>query len=116
MDLCLLGHIAMVVALLVGIAQEGLNQCLAAAEPSPAQESSPAQEPSPSDAMPWLEQITAPEVAAQKPQPRFPGFAQPVETFESLEESKNPEPPTQLSPKESAELAQGLLRVVIEPN
>jgi len=96
-------------ALLIGIAQEGLNQCLATEEPSP------------SDAMPWLEQITAPEVAspevaAQKPQPRFPGFAQPVETFESLEESKNPEPPTQLSPKESAELAQGLLRVVIEPN
>jgi hypothetical protein len=37
-------------ALLLGIAQEGLNQCLAA------------QEPSPSDAMPWLEQIAGPEV------------------------------------------------------
>ncbi len=96
-------------ALLVGIAQEGLNQCLAAEESSPA------------DAMPWLEQITAPEVAspkvaAQEPQPRFPGFAQPVEIFESLEKSENPEPPTPLSPKESAELAKGLLGVVIRPN
>ena len=102
-------------ALLLGIAQEGLNQCLAAEEPSPAQE------PSPSDAMPWLEQITAPEVAspevaAQEPQPSFPGFAQPVETFESLENSESPEPPTPLSPKESAELAKGLLGVVIRPN
>ena len=106
-------------ALLVGIAQEGLNQCLAAEEPSPA------------DAMPWLEQITAPEVAspevaAQEPQPSFPGFAQPVETFKSLENRESPteiaagpdQPtqPTQLSPKESAELAKGLLGVVIRPN
>jgi hypothetical protein len=102
-------------ALLLGIAQEGLNQCLAAAEPSPAQE------PSPSDAMPWLEQIAgpevaSPEVAAQEPQPSFPGFAQPVETFESHENRENPEPPTPLSPKESAELAKGLLGVVIRPN
>ena len=96
-------------ALLVGIAQEGLNQCLAAEEPSPA------------DAMPWLEQIAgpdvaSPEVAAQEPQPSFSGFAQPVEIFESLEKSESPEPPTQLSPKESAELAKGLLGVVIRPN
>jgi len=114
---------------LLGIAQAGLNQCL---EPASAIDpGSVATGPSPSDAMPWLEQITAPEVAspevaAQKPQPRFPGFAQPVETFESLEDnespteiSESPDQPIQaieLSPKESAELAQGLLRVVIEPN
>jgi hypothetical protein len=104
-------------ALLHGIAQEGLNQCLAAQEPSPA------------DAMPWLEQIAGPEVAAQEPQPNFPEFAQPVETFESLENSESPteiaegiDQPTQpiqaiqLSPKESAELAKGLLGVVIRPN
>jgi hypothetical protein len=119
-------------ALLLGIAQEGLNQCLAAAEPSPAQE------PSPSDAMPWLEKIAVPEVdasgagpakeAAQE-QPSFPGFASPIETFESLENSESPteisegrDQPTQpiqaieLSPKESAELAKGLLGVVIRPN
>ena len=107
-------------ALLHGIAQEGLNQCLAA------KELSPSEEPSPSDAMPWLEQIAVPEVsasgagpakeAAQEQQPNFPGFVQPVKTFESLEKSKSPEPPTPLSPKESAELAKGLLGVVIRPN
>jgi hypothetical protein len=101
-------------ALLHGIAQEGLNQCLAAQEPSPA------------DAMPWLEQIAGPEVAAQEPQPSFPEFAQPVATFESLEDSESPteisvdpDQPIQaiqLSPKESAELAKGLLGVVIRPN
>jgi hypothetical protein len=119
-------------ALLLGIAQEGLNQCLAAAEPSPAQE------PSPSDAMPWLEKIAVPEVdasgagpakeAAQE-QPSFPGFASPIETSESLENSESPteiaegiDQPTQpiqaieLSPKESAALAKGLLGVVIRPN
>jgi hypothetical protein len=100
--------------LLLGIAQEGLNQCLAA------------QEPSTSDAMPWLEQIAVPEVAAQEPQPSFPEFAQPVETFESLENSESPSEISvgpdqpiqaiQLSPKESAELAKGLLGVVIRPN
>ena len=102
-------------ALLLGIAQEGLNQCLAAEEPSP------------SDAMPWLEQIASPEV--KEPLPSFPGFASPVETFESLESSESPtvtaagpdQPdrltqPSQLSPEESAELAKGLLGVVIRPN
>ena len=113
-------------ALLLGIAQEGLNQCLATAEPSPAEE------PSPSYAMPWLEKIADPGVAAKEPQPTFPGFASPIETFESLENSESPteiaegidqltQPtkpiqPTQLSPKESAELAKGLLGVVIRPN
>ena len=103
-------------ALLLGIAQEGLNQCLATEQPSA------------SDAMPWLEQTALPEVAAQELQPSFPGFAQPVETFESLESSESPteivestdqiiqETQTQLSPKESAELAKGLLSVVIRPN
>ena len=104
-------------ALLVGIAQEGLNQCLAAQVPSPA------------DAMPWLEQIAGPDVAAQEPLQSVPGFEQPVEPFESLENSESPteiaegidqptQPtqPTQLSPKESAELAKGLLGVVIRPN
>jgi len=104
-------------ALLVGIAQEGLNQCLAAQVPSPA------------DAMPWLEQIAGPDVAAQEPLQSVPGFVQPVEPFESLENSESPteiaegidqpaQPiqPTQLSPKESAELAKGLLGVVIRPN
>ena len=107
-------------ALLVGIAQEGLNQCLAAQVPSPA------------DAMPWLEQIALPDVAAQEPLQSVPGFEQPVEPFESLENSESPteiaegidqltQPtkpiqPTQLSPKESAELAKGLLGVVIRPN
>ena len=112
-------------ALLVGIAQEGLNQCLAA------KELSPSEEPSPADAMPWLEQVAglevaSPEVAVQEPQPSFPGFMQPVETFKSLENRESPteiaagpdQPtqPTQLSPKESAELAKGLLGVVIRPN
>ena len=120
-------------ALLLGIAQEGLNQCLAAEEPSPAQE------PSPSDAMPWLEKIALPEVAAsgagpakeaaqEQPQ-NLPGFARPVETSESLENSESPTEISegidqatqpiqaiQLSPKESAELAKGLLGVVIRPN
>ena len=101
-------------ALLLGIAQEGLNQCLAAEEPSPA------------DAMPWLEQIALPDVAAQAPLQSVPGFVQPVETFENLDKSESPtkisaspdQPtqPTQLSPKESAELAKGLLSVVIRPN
>jgi len=103
-------------ALLLGIAQEGLNQCLATKQPSA------------SDAMPWLEQTALTEVAAQELQPSFPGFAQPVETFESLESSESPteivestdqiiqETQTQLSPKESAELAKGLLSVVIRPN
>ena len=107
-------------ALLVGIAQEGLNQCLAAQVPSPA------------DAMPWLEQIAGPDVAAQEPLQSVPGFEQPVEPFESLDKSESPteiaegidqltQPtkpiqPTQLSPKESAELAKGLLGVVIRPN
>ena len=104
-------------ALLVDIAQEGLNQCLAAQVPSPA------------DAMPWLEQIAGPDVAAQEPLQSVPGFVQPVEPFESLENSESPteiaegidqpaQPiqPTQLSPKESAELAKGLLGVVIRPN
>jgi len=104
-------------ALLVGIAQEGLKQCLAAQVPSPA------------DAMPWLEQIAGPDVAAQEPLQSVPGFVQPVEPFESLENSESPteiaegidqpaQPiqPTQLSPKESAELAKGLLGVVIRPN
>jgi len=103
-------------ALLHGIAQEGLNQCLATEQPSA------------SDAMPWLEQTALTEVAAQELQPSFPGFAQPVETFESLESSESPteivestdqiiqETQTQLSPKESAELAKGLLSVVIRPN
>ena len=104
-------------ALLVGIAQEGLNQCLAAQVPSPA------------DAMPWLEQIAGPDVAAQEPLQSVPGFVQPVEPFESLENSESPteiaegidqpaQPiqPTQLSPKESAEHAKGLLGVVIRPN
>jgi hypothetical protein len=102
-------------ALLLGIAQEGLNQCLAAEEPSP------------SDAMPWLEQIASPEV--KEPLQSFPGFASPAETFESLESSESPtvtaagpdQPdrltqPSQLSPEESAELAKGLLGVVIRPN
>ena len=103
-------------ALLLGIAQEGLNQCLATEQPSA------------SDAMPWLEQTALTEVAAQELQPSFPGFASPVETFESLESSESPteivestdqiiqETQTQLSPKESAELAKGLLSVVIRPN
>jgi len=104
-------------ALLVGIAQEGLNQCLAAQVPSPA------------DAMPWLEQIAGPDVAAQEPLQSVPGVASPVEPFESLDKSESPteiaegidqpaQPiqPTQLSPKESAELAKGLLGVVIRPN
>jgi len=114
-------------ALLLGIAEEGLNQCLAAEEPAPA------------DAMPWLEQIAVPEVAASgagpakeaaQEQPQsFPGFVQPIETFESLENRESPteiaqapdqptqpSQPTQLSPKESAELAKGLLGVVIRPN
>ena len=111
-------------ALLLGIAQEGLNQCLAAEEPSPA------------DAMPWLEQIAEPEIAASgagpakeaaQEQPQSdPGFVQPIETFESLENRESPteiakapdQPtqPTQLSPKESTELAKGLLGVVIRPN
>lgn len=109
-------------ALLLGIAQEGLNLCLATEQPSPAQQ------PSASDAMPWLEQTALPEVAAQELQPNFPGFASPVETFESLESSAYPteivestdqliqETQTQLSPKESVELAKGLLSVVIRPN
>ena len=103
-------------ALLLGIAQEGLNQSLATEQPSA------------SDAMPWLEQTALTEVAAQELQPSFPGFASPVETFESLESSESPteivestdqiiqETQTQLSPKESAELAKGLLSVVIRPN
>jgi hypothetical protein len=101
-------------ALLLGIAQEGLNQCLAAKEPSTA------------DAMPWLEQIAGPEVAAQKQPQSFPGFVQPVETSESLANNEGPteitkapdQPiqPTPLSPTESAELAKGLLGVVIRPN
>ena len=103
-------------ALLLGIAQEGLNQCLATEQPSA------------SDAMPWLEQTALTVVAAQELQPSFPGFASPVETFESLESSESPteivestdqiiqETQTQLSPKESAELAKGLLSVVIRPN
>jgi len=120
-------------ALLLGIAQEGLNQCLATKEPSPAKE------PSPSDAMPWLEKIAVPEVdasgagpakeGAQEQPQNFPEFAQPVETFESLENKEGPteitegrDQPTQpiqaieLSPKESSELAKGLLGVVIRPN
>ena len=120
-------------ALLLGIAQEGLNQCLAAEEPSPAEE------PAPADAMPWLEQIAEPkgaasgagpakEAAQEQPQ-SFPGFVRPIETFESLENRESPteiaqapdqptqpSQPTQLSPKESAELAKGLLGVVIRPN
>ena len=111
-------------ALLLGIAQEGLNQCLAAEEPAPA------------DAMPWLEQVAVAEVAAsgagpakeaaQEPPQTFPGFARPVETSESLANNEGPtdiakvpdQPtqPTQLSPKESTELAKGLLGVVIRPN
>ena len=117
-------------ALLVGIAQEGLNQCLAAEEPAPADE------PSPADAMPWLEQVAVAEVAAsgagpakeaaQEPPQNFPGFTKPAETFESLANNEGPteiakapdQPtqPTQLSPKESTELAKGLLGVVIRPN
>ena len=110
-------------ALLLGIAQEGLNQCLAAEEPSPAEE------PAPADAMPWLEQIAVPEVAAQGQPQSFPGFVQPVETSESLandegpteiakapDQPTQPSQPTQLSPKESTELAKGLLSVVIRPN
>ena len=113
-------------ALLVDIAQEGLNQCLAAQVPSPAQE------PSSADAMPWLEKIAGPEVAGQEPLQSVPGVASPVEPFESLDKSESPteiaegidqltQPtkpiqPTQLSPKESAELAKGLLGVVIRPN
>ena len=101
-------------ALLLGIAQEGLNQCLAAEEQSPA------------DAMPWLEQIALPDVAAQERLQSVPGFVQPVETFENVDKSESPSKisaspdqptqPTQLSPKESAELAKGLLNVVIRPN
>ena len=107
-------------ALLVDIAQEGLNQCLATEKPSPA------------DAMPWLEKIALPDVAAQEPLQSVPGVASPVEPFESLDKSESPteiaegidqltQPtkpiqPTQLSPKESAELAKGLLGVVIRPN
>jgi len=117
-------------ALLVGIAQEGLNQCLAA------QERSPAEEPSPADAMPWLEQVAGPAPAnspapeaATEPLQSFPGFVQPVETFKSPENRESPtettegiDQPTQpiqaieLSPKQSAELAKGLLGVVIRPN
>ncbi|MCX5937797.1 MAG: hypothetical protein NTW02_06240 [Cyanobium sp. LacPavin_0920_WC12_MAG_62_9] len=120
-------------ALLLGIAQEGLNQCLAAEEPAPADE------PSPADAMPWLEQVAVAEVtasgagpakeAAQEPPQNFPGFTKPAETFESLainegpteiakapDQPTHPTQPTQLSPKESAELAKGLLGVVIRPN
>jgi len=117
-------------ALLVGIAQEGLNQCLAA------QERSPAEEPSPADAMPWLEQVAGPAPAnspapeaATEPLQSFPGFVQPVETFKSPENLESPSEiaeardqttqpiqPAQLSPKESAELAKGLLGVVIRPN
>jgi hypothetical protein len=110
-------------ALLLGIAQDGLNQCLAAEGPSP------------SNAMPWLEAFAAPEIA-QEPLQNFPGFIQPVETFENLTGSENqlleapaepagpspsemtdePSKPKPLSPEESAELAKGLLRVVIQPN
>jgi hypothetical protein len=117
-------------ALLVGIAQEGLNQCLAA------QERSPAEEPSPADAMPWLEQVAGPAPAnspapeaAREPLQSFPGFVQPVETFKSPENRESPSEiaeardqktqpiqPAQLSPKESAELAKGLIGVVIRPN
>ena len=129
-------------ALLVGIAQEGLNQCLAA------------QEPSPSDAMPWLEQITAPEVAASdavlpshKPADgqiqHFPGLDQPVQSQQNLNqptatadqseqakinktikkadlnqdqtitELKNFSP---LSLEDQAKLARGLLSVIIKAN
>lgn len=101
-------------ALLLDIAQAGLNRCLAAEEKSP------------SDAMPWLEQITVPEVAVQEPHQSFPGLAQPVEAFENRANNASPTEivegldqltqPTQLSPKESAELAKGLLGVVIRPN
>jgi hypothetical protein len=127
-------------ALLLGIAQDGLNQCLAAEGPCPA------------DAMPWLQKIAGPEIAASGAGPAptsnsaqeaaketfqsFPGFIQPLETVENLTNSDSPlreasaspagpspaeitdEPgtPNQLSPKESAELAKGLLSVVIRPN
>ena len=82
--------------------------------------------------MPWLEKIAGPEVAGQEPLQSVPGVASPVEPFESLDKSESPteiaegidqltQPtkpiqPTQLSPKESAELAKGLLGVVIRPN
>jgi hypothetical protein len=108
---------------LLGIAQNGLSQCLVAEGPSP------------TDAMPWLEEFAAPEIA-QEPLQSFPGFIQPVETFENLTGSENqlleapaepagpspsemtdePSKPKPLSPEESAELAKGLLRVVIQPN
>ena len=124
-------------ALLIGIAQAGLNQCLATEELSP------------SDAMPWLEQIAVPEVSAsgtkspapesspalasspasetaKEPLPSFPGFGQAVETSEVLDHNESPteisvspvQPtqPSPLSPKESAELTKGLLGVVIRPN
>jgi len=109
-------------ALLLSVAQAGLNQCLAAEGPSPA------------DAMPWLEQIAAPEVEASGNSPApassaikasnpTPEAAQ--EPLQSVPVSEGPLPatepdqpiqPTQLGPKESAELAKGLLGVVIRPN
>ena len=141
-------------ALLLGIAQDGLNQCLAAeATPSAIHFQSTATAPSHSDAMPWLEEIAGPEVDASKgnspapatsPAPKavlgplenFPGFVQPLPPFKRLDDSESllleapaspvgpspseitnePGTPPELSPKESAELAKGLLKVVIRPN
>jgi len=129
-------------ALLLGIAQEGLNQCLAAQEQSTA------------DAMPWLEQIPEPKVAAsgdsqpsQKPADgqiqHFPGLDQPVQSQQNLNqptatadqseqakinktikkadlnqdqtitELKNFSP---LSLEDQAKLARGLLGVIIKAN
>ncbi len=91
--------------LLLGIAQEGLNQCLAATEPSPA------------DAMPWLEQIGGPGVASPiETFERLGNRESPTEIAEGMDQPIQPIQPIQLSPKESAELATGLLSVVIRPN
>jgi len=112
-------------ALLLSVAQAGLNQCLAA------EEQSPAEGPSPADAMPWLEQIAVPEVEASGSSPApassaikasnpAPEAAQePLQSFPESESpllTAGPIQPTQLGPKESAELAKGLLGVVIRPN
>ena len=99
-------------ALLLGIAQAGLNQCLATAEPS--------------NAMPWLEEIAGAEVAAsgtKNPDPVTSGAQEsraagpgPTTLADGPGQPTQPTQPTQLSPKASAELAKGLLGVVIRPN
>uniref|UniRef100_UPI00404865DD hypothetical protein n=1 Tax=Cyanobium sp. TaxID=2164130 RepID=UPI00404865DD len=133
-------------ALLAGIAQEGLNQCLAA------KELSPAEEPSPADAMPWLEKIPDPKAAASgDSQPsqkstdgriqQFHGLTKPFQSHQNLSEPNidNSEQkkidkavekedldqdPTmtelknfsRLSLEDQSELARGLLGVIIKVN